>query len=141
MTRLCSLLICALLLAGCGPSKELEAARPLATTAIDQFHQQYNVADFAAIYRDGSPELRAKGPETKFAAFMNDLRQRNGKLLSGSEEGWQWSVSAQQTKIALIYHSKFENADAAEKFTFIVSGSSVALQEYHIDFNHKAGGE
>ncbi len=127
--------------------------RQAALTAADVFHQQYNEAKFAEIYKAATPDFQKGTTEAQFIQSMRDAQRQLGKFLSSSRTGLAYNTQKSKnlstgsgwqsksiTTVAFTYQSQFERGAAVEKLTFEVSGEKAQLQECTIEPSAPAGG-
>lgn len=114
---------------GCGFTKSKE----IASRGVEKFHQQYDESKFAEIYSGATPAFRSAAKEEDFMKFIQAVHRKLGAYKSGTAEGWQTNVFNGKTSVVLSFKSEFEKGPATERFTFVVSGESAALQGYTIN--------
>ena len=71
-------------LAGCSASTDV----PLATQAIDGFHQSVNAGRFDAIYDAAAPDMKRAATRDKLDTLLGAVHRKLGLFRSGTVQGW-----------------------------------------------------
>ncbi len=113
---------------GCG----LPETASRAETEIARIHAHLAAGDFEAIWREASPEFRARTSTGAYERFQ-ELHRRLGAPLSFKRENWATASSTVRgTHVSMTTWTIFANGRAKESFTFKQTGDGLHLLRYDI---------
>jgi hypothetical protein len=124
------LLIGLLALGGCSSGEMAAAERGVA-----EFRAHMDAGQFAAVYADGSDELRKSASEPDLTKVLRALAGRLGKARDAEANGWKINFHTSGTFVTLSYKTSFEKGPATEQFVFRVADGKALLVSYHVNSN------
>jgi hypothetical protein len=126
-------LACTALTASCTCNFGALATGPKkAEKAVQAFHAGVNEGRFDALYDAGSDDLRAAASKERFVALLSAVRRKLGPVTGTTNAGWRVRSHNLSSYVDVTQHTRFEQGQATEQFTFVVSGDEVRLVAYHI---------
>lgn len=110
--------------------------KELAEQGVAQFHSQLNAAQYHAIYTESDEQFRRISNETDFAALVQSIHRKLGKVQQSNLQSFQvgWFIG-QGTMVTLIYNTQFVEGKAGEKFTWRIKNNRPILVGYFINSN------
>ncbi|PLY01584.1 MAG: hypothetical protein C0622_06885 [Desulfuromonas sp.] len=111
----------------------MTAAKSVATTKIEKFHQQYNAENYKAIYEAASDDFKKVSSEESFCELMSAVGRKLGQVVSTEEGGWNVRTFNFSTSVTIQQTTKFEQGDAVETFVYSVKDEVAILVGYNIN--------
>ena len=126
----------AVTLVSCSAQEDAE----LAERAAARFHEQFNAAEFAAIYADGDAVLREDG-ETEFIRMMWQIREKLGEMRSSELVSSTWQIGnirigeriLNGTIMVRTYHTEFTHSSATLVFTWRIAEGRARLIGFDVE--------
>ena len=137
MKLLVSLVVAvAVTLVSCSAQQDAE----LAERAAARFHEQFNAAQFAAIYADGDAALREDG-ETEFIRMMWQIREELGEMRSSELVSSRRQIGNVRIGERILngrimvrtYHTEFTRSSATLVFTWRIAEGRVRLIGFDVE--------
>ena len=78
--------------------------------------------------------MKAAATEEKLTALLDAVHRKLGQYVSGSQTGWNDSVTTGGHVVRIQYASKYERGDAEETFVFLMdTGGGASLAGYNVN--------
>lgn len=102
-------------------------------SAVDQFHQRLDRADYDSIYTNTTDGFRSAGSRVDQIRFFEAVHQKMGN--SGTVTAAGFHVNWQHGHIIVneVFNTQFAQGLAQEGFIWIIDNGEPRLQTYHID--------
>jgi hypothetical protein len=126
--RLLLVVMCVLVLNGCGLTEGIDTAERAAAT----FHEQYNAGAFDETYDASADDLRATEVRNDFMTTMASVRTKLGSMRATRRTGFNARVDSSGTFVELEYETDFENGTGTEEFTWEISNGRAKLLSYNV---------
>ena len=118
-------------LCGCSAGTDV----PLAEKAVDSFHQTLNAGDFARIYAEARPDMKAATAEGPLVDLLGAVHRKLGVFQSGKSVGWNDNATTGGHFLTLTYASTYAGGTADERFVYRIDGGRAMLAGYNINSN------
>jgi len=119
----------AALLSGCSMKADMDATN----AGIARFHQEVEAGQFARIYDESSPLMKAAATKDGFVGFLSAVHKKLGAFKGGNVGGFNDNVSTGGHRVIVGYQAQYQNGPAAETFTFAIEGGRALLVGYNIN--------
>ena len=100
---------------------------------MDLFHRQLDKADYDAIWRDTSQDMRATGSKQRFVEMLTAIHTKLGKVKKSEQTGWRTNIDTSGSFAELTMQTTFEKGTGAEHFVFRNTDAGQKLAGYHIN--------
>lgn len=128
--RLKTIVIASLLsVTGCSSGEDMAKA----SASIEQFQNQLDAGDFAAIYAHASPEAKKVQSEKEYAAFLAVVHRKLGKVKATKQVGWKVNFGTSGTVTTITMETEFERGKGREQFTYKANGEASELVGYNVN--------
>lgn len=127
-----SLVVLLFLLAFNGCS-EMTKAKPAAEEAMSTFHENYNSADFRAIYDNSHDDFKQASTYESFDELLQAVHSKLGKVVSTENQTWNVRTFNFKTSITIQQKTDFEKGSAAETFVYGIKDDKAILVGYNIN--------
>lgn len=105
-----------------------------ARSAVEQFHQSLDRADYEAIYSETSAAFRGAGSREDEIAFLGRVHQKLGASGTMTATGFHVNWQSGYTLVDQSFSTHFAQGQAQESFVWLIdSGHAPFLQAYRID--------
>ncbi len=122
------IILAALLVAACAQDVD----RKPAESAVTQFHQRLDAAQFDTIYNDAAPSFRNAVRKDTFIALLTSVHGKLGGVKSTTEKRWTSKIGDTSVMLTLNYATTFAGGAADERFIWRLEGDSVQLAGYDV---------
>jgi hypothetical protein len=127
--KLILLLAMTVLAAGsCSTKEDLAAAE----REVEKFHQDYNAGRYDDIHERATDELKKASGGPEFAAMLETVQRRLGKMTETKRENWKVNFGTGGTTVNLVYETSFAQGNGKETFDYRMSGKKALLVGYNI---------
>lgn len=114
-------------------SCSLAKGKPIAESAVAQFHNQFNNEQFHEIYAQSDSKFQESTSEEQLNEFLSAVHRKIGTVKTANQAGWHVNATTMGTVVDLQYDTEFTEGKAGEEFEFIVSGEQAKLVHYNIN--------
>jgi hypothetical protein len=110
--------------------RETKAA---AEAGVDQFHRQYEAAEYQQIYQQSGERMKAATTESDFITLLTAMKRKLGTIQKSTDTApsWHWGNDT-GTELSLIYDTDFKDGKGKEIFVFHMIGDKAILANYEI---------
>jgi hypothetical protein len=116
-------------LGGCkGPGSVQDANAKIAT-----FHHRLDAGDFAAIWNNSGPDIKATSSQESFTKLLAAIHGKLGKVRESKQIGWRSEANTNGSFNEVTMQTKFEQGSGEETFVYKGSGDDQKLAGYHIN--------
>jgi hypothetical protein len=107
--------------------------KAIAEAAVDQFHRQYEAAEYQQIYEQSDQRMKDATTESDFVAVLTAMKRKLGTIQKSNElvPKWAWSNDT-GTEVNLTYDTNFKEGKGTEIFVFHMIGDQAILANYEI---------
>jgi len=111
----------------------LTKGKRIAEGGVAQFHNQYNSAQFHAIYNQADEGFRKGDTEASLVEHFEALQRKLGAVKQTNQTSWQTNTTPAGTVVTLNYDTEFTEGKGTEKFIFHVAGDKALLYSYNVN--------
>lgn len=103
--------------------------------AVQQFHQQLDAGQSAAIYAAAGDELKKVSSEQEFVPLLDAVHRKLGAFKSAAQNGWRVNYQTAGKFVTLDYKSTYAGGEASEEFVYRLAEHGPMLVGYHVNSN------
>lgn len=122
-------LLAAGMLAACSPMQDISGA----DAQIAAFHKALNAQDFATIYAQSAPEMKAATTPDAHTKLMSAIHRKLGNFQSGADTSWNDNVATGGHFLTIGYAAKYDRGTATETFVYGIDGARALLVSYNVN--------
>jgi hypothetical protein len=105
----------------------------IAHSAVDQFHQRLDGADYDSIYENATDGFRASGSRTDINKFFENVHQKLGNSGAMTPAGFHVNWQNGHIIVNEVFNTQFAQGQAQEGFIWLIDDGQPHLQTYRID--------
>jgi hypothetical protein len=105
----------------------------IARSAVDQFHQRLDRADYDSIYENATDAFRSAGSRGDEIKFFENVHQKMGNSGAISPAGFHVNWQSGHFLVDQVFITQFTQGQAQEAFVWIIDDGKPRLQTYRID--------
>ncbi len=102
-----------------------------AKAAVERFHQRLDAEQYSAIYSETDDSFRRVTSQADFINLLSAIHRKLGRERSKQVTGWAASTSF----TTIVFHTKFADGDAVERFKWRMINGKAWLTYYNINSN------
>jgi hypothetical protein len=127
--RLCSLLVAAVLVAGCSSGQDLA----LAEAGVTRFRELMAAQQFGQIYSEAADDLKKATTEPELTRLLAAIDRKLGAVKDATKSGWNLNYNPSGTSVTLKLKTQFERGTGVETFVYRIASGKALLAGYHIN--------
>ena len=111
----------------------LTKGKEQAETAVQQFHQQFNRAQYQEIYQQGDDKFKQAVTEAEFTQLLEAVHRKLGTVENADSNGWRVNATTMGTVAMVAYETRFSEGKGSEQFSFLINGEQAKLLRYDVN--------
>ena len=114
-------------------SCSLTKGKEMGERAVDQFHNQFNAAQYYEIYVQSDEGFRKSTSEADTVALFEAIRRKLGTVKKANQTTWHVNATPTGTVITLAYDVEYSEGKGTEQFVFQVRRDKALLFNYNVN--------
>jgi len=102
-------------------------------SAVEQFHQYLDGADYESIYKQTSAAFRSASPHEDEIRFFENVHRKMGKCGATTATGFYINSRDGYVFVNQSFNTQFTQGQAQEAFVWLMDNGQPLLQMYRID--------